>query len=41
VVPIILLAFAVSSCASEQYPAASNESAKGRRNNRRVEVTVR
>lgn len=25
----------------EQYPAASNESAKGRRNNRRVEVTVR
>ncbi len=25
----------------EQYPAASNESVKGRRNNRRVEVTVR
>ena len=25
----------------EQYPAASNETAKGRRNNRRVEVTVR
>jgi outer membrane protein OmpA-like peptidoglycan-associated protein len=25
----------------EQYPAASNESTKGRRNNRRVEVTVR
>lgn len=25
----------------EQYPAAPNESAKGRRNNRRVEVTVR
>ncbi len=25
----------------EQYPAQTNESAKGRRNNRRVEVTVR
>lgn len=25
----------------EQYPAASNETTKGRRNNRRVEVTVR
>lgn len=25
----------------DQYPAASNESAKGRRDNRRVEVTVR
>jgi outer membrane protein OmpA-like peptidoglycan-associated protein len=25
----------------EQYPAASNETNQGRRNNRRVEVTVR
>jgi len=42
VAPVALLALVVSGCAATQpYPAASNASARGRRNNRRVEVTVR